>query len=162
MGDHLLAVPELWPVLAGLYLGLAQESPGQLAAFSSPDFNARVWRKLGKSGLQNLLKKFGISIELPDGRALVRAWLLAPPTPAAENPPKSGTAALRITGTQLRMQGRWPFAKIFLDAGGKDLEIKFSWDSRRKMLVLDDVRITVAIFGRNMQLSLKNDLNKLL
>lgn len=158
--DHLLAVPELWPVLVGLYLGLVQESPGKLAAFSSPDFNAKVWRRLGRTGLQKLLKKFEISLEAPRADRLFGGADSA--RSGASGGAPAGGGGVRITGTQLRMQGRWPFAKIFIDAGGKTVEVKFSWDSRRRMLVLDDVRITVKILGRDVRLSLKNDLNQLL
>lgn len=158
VAEHLLAMPELWPTLIGLYLGLAQQSPARLAAFSSPDFNAKVWRKLGRTGLQNLLKKFEISIE-----PLQAKMLFTQPQPQLRHArPSDNNAKVQITGTQLRMQGRWPFAKIFLDANGKKIELKFSWNSRRQMLVLDDVRIMVTILGRTMQLSLKNDLNALL
>lgn len=158
VAEHLLAMPELWPTMIGLYLGLAQQSPARLAAFSSPDFNAKVWRKLGRTGLQNLLKKFELSIEPPQAK-----MLFTQPQPQVRHArPGEKNTKVQITGTQLRMQGRWPFAKIFLDANGKKIELKFSWNLRRQMLVLNDVRITVTILGRTMQLSLKNDLNVLL
>ncbi len=102
-------------------------------------------------------------------RAIRRAAGASPPqvleklTPTTSRPSAAGRApAARILGTLVRSDRRYPFAEIWLLIDGRRVDINFSWDARRNMFVLNDIRVQLKVLGRDMTFGLKNNLNMFL
>jgi hypothetical protein len=196
IGDHALAIVELWPTLAGLYLGLAASDTTALARFSSTDFTRKVWRKLPGKKLATMLDRLGVEIPPVTGQAVVD--LLFPGHAPVVPVPEQGSASdvfsglrrlaggapvkalpkvarqvvaaggktrspsVRILGTLVRSDRRYPFAEIWLLVDGRRIDFNFSWDASRKIFVLNEVRAQVKVLGRDMTFGLKDNLNTFL
>jgi len=191
--DHALSIVELWPTLAGLYLGLATADTAALARFSSPDFTRKVWKKMSSKQLDRLLDRLGVEVPLITGRELVglllpghipadpgsvtstaaglferlgklpgvqtRGTVPAPPRPSAS---AAASPTLRILGTLVRTDRRFPFAEIWLLIDQKRVDLNFSWDPQRRMFVLEEIRVTTKILGRDVVFGLKDSLQTFL
>jgi hypothetical protein len=195
IADHALAIPELWPTLAGLYLGLATADTTALARFSSADFTRKVWRQVGGKRLNRLLDRLGVDVPLFTGRDLV-GLLLPDRTPAVPIPATgtlgdmvgglrslskvkptsvlpalaskaasagaSNAPAVRILGTLVRADRRYPFAEIWLLVNGKRVDLNFTWDASRRLFVLHEIRVQLKVLGRDMTFGLKDHLKNFL
>ncbi|MBU1411653.1 hypothetical protein KKC22_09065 [Myxococcota bacterium] len=191
--EHALAIMELWPTLAGLYLGLATSDPVALARFSSRDFSRKVWRQVTGKQFGRLLERLGVEVPLVSGRDVV-GMLLPDRTPAVplsttgtvgemvdgvrrlsnlrpsnvlptlarkaaeDRPPPS----VRILGTLVRSDRRYPYAEIWLLIDKKRVDLNFSWDAKRRMFVLDEIRVQMKVLGRDMTFGLKDHLKNFL
>ncbi len=194
--DHALAIVELWPTLAGLYLGLAASDTTALARFSSADFTRKVWRKLSGKRLATMLDRLGVEVPTLSGQTLLD--LLFPGHAPVVPVPEKGSASevisglrrlaggapvkvlpkvarqvvsaggrtrspsVRVLGTLVRSDRRYPFAEIWLLVDGRRIDFNFTWDAARKIFVLNEVRVQVKVMGRDMTFGLKENLNSLL
>ena len=162
LAHHALAVVELWPTLAGLYLGLATADPAALARFSSTDFTRKVWRKLGQKRLAALLSQADVALPLPTAQDLADLLLSDPARVATSGGAKAGAPALRILGTLVRADRRYPFAELWLLVDGRRIDLNFSWDATRRLFVLHEIRAQVKILGRDMTFGLRDNLDTFL
>ncbi len=191
--DHALAIVELWPTLAGLYLGLATTDPVALSRFSSPDFSRKVWKKMSAGQFTRMLDRLDVEVPLISGRDLVGRLLpdLVPAEPVSATEKAAGVfdrlgkisgvktggalsrlarkaeaaaagPSVRILGTLVRSDRRYPFAEIWLLIDNKRIDLNFSWDSHRRMFVLDEIRVTTKVLGRDMTFGLKDSLQNFL
>lgn len=194
--DHALAIVELWPTLAGLYLGLAASDTTALARFSSADFTRKVWRKLSGKRLTTMLDRLGVEVPPLSGQTVID--LLFPGHAPVVPAPEKGSASevfsglrrlaggapvkalpkvarqvvaaggrtrspsVRILGTLVRSDRRYPFAEIWLLVDGRRIDFNFTWDAARKIFVLNEVRVQVKVLGRDMTFGLKENLNTFL
>ncbi len=104
-GDHALAIVELWPTLAGLYLGLAASDTTALARFSSTDFTRKVWRKLPGKRLTTMLDRLGVDIPRISGQTVLD--LLYPGQAPVVPVPEKGSASDVFSGLR-RLAGGAP------------------------------------------------------
>ncbi len=192
--DHALAIQELWPTLAGLYLGLATADPVALARFSSRDFTRKVWRQVSGKQFGRLLERLGVEVPLLTGRDIVGLLLpdrtpavplsatgtvgdmidgvrrLSNLRPASVLPTLARKAAstgrrppsVRILGTLVHTDRRYPFAEIWLLIDQKRVDLNFSWDAKRSLFVLDEIRVQMKVLGRDMTFGLKDHLKNFL
>jgi len=162
LAHHALAVVELWPTLAGLYLGLATADPAALARFSSTEFTRKVWRKLGQKRLAALLSQADVALPLPTAQDLADLLLPDPSRAATPGGAKAGAPALRILGTLVRADRRYPFAELWLLVDGRRIDLNFSWDATRRLFVLHEIRVQVKVLGRDMTFGLRDNLDTFL
>ena len=75
---------------------------------------------------------------------------------------RTRSPSVRVLGTLVRSDRRYPFAEIWLLVDGRRIDFNFTWDAARKIFVLNEVRVQVKVMGRDMTFGLKENLNSLL
>ncbi len=145
---------ELIPLGVGYFMGLERPDYGSLRAFSAPGFYQGVWKKIPPQKLENLFKKYHISIALPSAEELVDMIMI--PLGRAKQPEhkrhagalKGGGVTLRGRGYIFRRDKRYPFAELWLKAKGKEIDVSFAWDKTRKLWLLYDIKVKMGFLGK--------------